>query len=179
MDPRFRTSILVRTLKLLSVELLVFKVCPKYLAIPTLSSVFGKAPARVKLAFPPNHLALWAGKEAVSPGGLPSAFPGLSGESLFIVFESEETDRLRKWRKNRPLGSASQCKHSVVSCCCSPKRPMTSFLAFPEHTGLAQPANLHRAEWQSLPLPFLFRVRSSGTGEFFPANHFPPAQPAT
>lgn len=92
MDPRFKTSVLVSTLKLLSVELLVFKVCPKYLAIPTSSSVFGKATARVKLAFPHNHLELWAGKEAVSLGGLPSAFPGLGSESLFIVFESEETD---------------------------------------------------------------------------------------
>lgn len=43
-----------------------------------------------------NHLALWAGKEAVSSEVLPSAFPGLVSESFFIVFESEETDRLRK-----------------------------------------------------------------------------------
>lgn len=48
------------------------------------------------LTFPPNHLALWAGKGAVSPEVLPSAFPGLGSESPFIVFESEETDRLRK-----------------------------------------------------------------------------------
>jgi len=58
--------------------------------------VLGRAPARVILAFSPNHLALWAGKEAVSSEVLPSAFPGLVSESFFIVFESEETDRLRK-----------------------------------------------------------------------------------
>lgn len=74
----------------------MFKVYLNYLAIPTLRIVFGKAQARVKLAFPPSHLALWAGKKAVSHGGLPSAFPNLGSESLFVVFESEETDRLRK-----------------------------------------------------------------------------------
>lgn len=74
----------------------MLKASPNYLAFPTLRFDLGNTPARVKLAFPTNHLALWAGKEAVSPGGLPSAFPGLGSESLFIVFESEETDRLRK-----------------------------------------------------------------------------------
>lgn len=74
----------------------MLRACLNYLASSTLRSVLGRAPARVKLAFPPNHLALWAGNGVVSPGGLPSAFPGLGSESFFIVLESEETDRLRK-----------------------------------------------------------------------------------
>lgn len=71
---------------------------------------------------------------------------------------------MEKKKKTGCLGSRSQCKHSVVSCCCSPKCPMTSFLAFPEHSGLTQPAYLSRTEWQSPP--FLTRIRPSRPENF-------------
>lgn len=62
-----------------------------------------RAPARVILAFSQSSSPLvWEG--GCFFWGPPSAFSGLVSESFFIVFESEETDRLRKWRKNRLPG---------------------------------------------------------------------------